>query len=461
MPESPLQSLERVLDRLEATEALVHAYVHVDADRAHAEAEAVGHTEAVGPLHGLPFAVKEVIEVAGIPASGGSRVLRDHVPTGDATVVGRLRAAGAVLVGTQVSHELTCGLDQPSTRNPWALDCYPGGSSAGAGASVAVGSAQVALGTDAAGSVRIPGAMTGVVALKPTAGLVSSAGIMREATAPSIDHVGILARTVGEVADVLAVISGPDPADAATLRTGAVSLATHETGFRIGTLKGMRLGVFGPATQEALNELVPPESDVVEVVNAAYEQLEKLGAILVPVELPTLVLSSSAVVTLFSVELAAAHRHLLARKRDQYHPAVVEMLEAALDVAPEQVAEAVDVRTRVRLEVEEAFASSGCGLLAGPTTPRTAMKLSSFDPTEELGTLIPYTCPFNLTGHPAVSVPCGFTGDGLPVGLQLVGQPFGEVGLLGAAAAYEQATSWSEHHPYPLLTADTSSAQAC
>ena len=447
MRESASSRLEQVSDRLGLTEAVVHAYVHVDIDRAREAAEAADATEPVGSLHGLPFAVKEVIDVSSVVTAAGSRVLADRIPGVDATVVRRLRGAGAVLVGTHVSHELTCGLDEPPTRNPWAPDRYPGGSSAGGGVSVAVGSAHFALGTDAAGSVRIPGAMTGVVGLKPTAGLVSSSGVVREATAPSIDHVGVLARRVSDVADVLAVIAGPDPADAATLRVSAGPPTTEAPGSEGALIEGIRLGVFGEATLGALNELVAPESEVVKVVDAAYEQLKELGATLVPVELPTLVRSSGAIFTFFSTELAAAHRRLLEPKRSAYHPAVAEMLEQALDVPSEQVAEAVEVRTALRHEVDEAFSTSGVPLLVSPTTPRVAMPLDSFDPTEELGTLIPYTCPFNLTGQPAVSVPCGFTSEGMPVGLQLVGLPFRDSEILRVAAAYEEATGWRDCHP--------------
>ena len=447
MRESASSRLERASDRLGATEAVVHAYVHVDIDEARKDAEAADATEPVGSLHGLPFAVKEVIDVSGVVTAAGSRVFADRVPGVDATVVQRLRAAGAVLVGTHVSHELTCGLDQPATRNPWAPDRYPGGSSAGGGVSVAVGSSDFALGTDAAGSVRIPGAMTGVVGLKPTAGLVSSSGVVREATAPSIDHVGVLARRVSNVAEVLAAIAGPDPADAATLRVSASPSTCELLGSEGASIEGLSLGVFGEATQDALNELVAPESEVVEVVDAAYQQLKELGATLVPVELPTLVRSSEAIFTFFSTELAAAHRRLLEPRRAAYHPAVAEMLAQALKTPSEQVVEAVEIRTTLRREVEKAFSTSGVRLLVSPTTPRVAMPLDSFDPTEELGTLIPYTCPFNLTGQPAVSVPCGFTGDALPVGLQIVGTAYGEAEVLRVASAYEQATGWHDRRP--------------
>lgn len=459
MPEPAVHRVEHALERLGATEALVHAYVHVDASGARAAAQAADAAESVGALHGLPFAVKEVIEVSGIPTSGGSQVLADHVPKQDATVVQRLRRAGAVLVGTQVSHELTCGLDQPPTRNPWDLRRYPGGSSAGGGVSVAVGSAHFALGTDAAGSVRIPGAMTGVVGLKPTAGYVSSHGVVRGATAPSIDHVGILARSVGDTADVLEVIAGPDPADAATLRATPASSPAEGLSRLRASIEGTRLAVLGEGTQSALDGLVAPEPDVVEVVHAAYRQLQDLGATLVPIELPTLVHSTEAIVTFFSTELAAAHRELLAQKQEDYHPAVGAMLTLALETPAEQIEHAVDTRTRLRHEVTQSFRAAEIEALVSPTTPRAAMPLDAFDPGEELGTLIPYTCPFNLTGQPAISVPCGFTSEGMPVGLQVVGPEFGESQILRVAAAYEQATGWHNRDPRIITEVASDSAR--
>ena len=357
---------------------------------------------------------------------------------------GRLRGAGAVLVGTHVAHELTCGLDEPPTRNPWALDSYPGGSSAGA--SVAVGSAAFALGTDAAGSVRIPAAMTGVVGLKPTAGLVSAHGVVRHATAPSIDNVGILARTVPEVSAVLEVIAGPDPADAATLWefTDVGAAASAEA---LGSLVGRRLGILGDSTRAALDARTPPEREVWSSFDVACDVLRQLGAALVPVELPALEAAPDAVFTFFSTELAAAHRHLLEDRAAGYHPGVLGMLVGALSIPESQVAEAVAFRRGLRAEVQATFSAGELDALVTPTTPRTAMPLASFDPATELGSLIPYTGPFNLTGQPAVSVPCGFTSSGLPIGLQLVGVPFDDAGLLRVAAAYEQATTWYDDEP--------------
>lgn len=446
MPESAVARLARTLRRLDETEPLIHAYVTVDREGAGAAARRIDGTGSDGPLAGRPFAVKEVISVAGVVAAGGSPAFADHVADRDATAVSRLRDAGAVLLGTHVSHELTCGLDEPPTRNPWSLDSYPGGSSAGGGASVAVGSAGFALGTDAAGSVRIPAAMTGVVGLKPTAGLVSARGVVRHASAPSIDNVGILARSVAEVSAVLAVIAGPDPGDASTLwrSTGVRSMRSTRATAR---LDGWRLGILGQATRAELDARTPPEPEVWDAFDAACDHLRSLGSEVVPVEIPALAAAPDAVVTFFSTELAAAHsRHLESRAAD-YHPEVRAMLVRALSIAADRVAEAVVFRNGLRGNVLEAFADAGLDALATPTTPRVAMSLASFDPATELGTLIPYTCPFNLTGQPAVSVPCGFSGGGLPIGLQLVGAPFQDAAMLGAAAAYEQATTWHDQAP--------------
>ncbi|MCY3561488.1 MAG: amidase [bacterium] len=447
MPERASSRLARALARLDETEPLVHAYVEVDRARAAAAARAVDSGDVTGPLAGWPFGVKEVFSVAGLSAAGGSPAFAAHVAASDASVVARLRAAGAVLVGTHVSHELTCGLDEPPTRNPWALTSYPGGSSAGGGVSVAVGSAQFALGTDAAGSVRIPAAMCGVVGLKPTAGLVSTHGIVRHATAPSIDNVGILARSVSEVAAVLAVITGPDAADAATLWGAGAALHASSGHSPAGGLEGRRLGVLGDATRAELDARTPPERAVWEAFEAVCAVLASLGAELVPVEIPALHRAPDAIFTLFSTELAAAHRQVLEGRAADYHPGVLEMLLGALATSQSQVAEAVGFRGALSDEVLAAFAAARLDALVMPTTPRVAMPLESFDPASELGTLIPYTCPFNLTGQPAVSVPCGFTASGLPIGLQLVGLPFQDVALLEVAAAYEQATTWHTRLP--------------
>ena len=208
-----VELVQATLERIEETEPLVHAYVRVTAERALEAARRADAEPQRGPLHGIPFGVKDVLATEGVPTEAGSRLLAGFVPDQDATAVRRLREAGAVLLGKHVTHEFACGQDVPPTRNPWNLEHYPGGSSAGGGVSVAVGSALAALGTDSGGSVRKPAAVTSVVGLKPTHGRVSGYGTVRQASAPSLDHVGTFTRTVEDAALVLQAIAGYDPAD--------------------------------------------------------------------------------------------------------------------------------------------------------------------------------------------------------------------------------------------------------
>ncbi len=439
MPENATEQMERILATAARTESEVHAYRHLLEQEARAAATEADASVSSSPVHGWPFAVKEVFDVAGVSTSGGSPAFEDRMPKTDATVVQRLRAAGAVLVGTQISHELTCGLDQPPTRNPWNLACYPGGSSAGAGASVAVGSARFALGTDAAGSVRIPAAMTGTTGLKPTSGLVSSHGVMRQATAPSIDHVGIIARSAAEIADVLAVITGPDPWDAATLRSRPLVEGSSKN--------PVRLAVLGEATLAALAEFRSLDPDIETSFLAACTIFEDAGAEIVRLELPSLPKAIDAVVTFFSAELACANAEPLADRKSAYDAKVAAMIESGLAIPEEQMSEAVHIRSLVRQEITAAFAATGTLFLLTPTTPRPAMPLAQFDPSEEIATLVPLTCPFNLSGNPAISLPCGQTRDGLPIGLQIVGRHYSDVSLLGLAGQFQQQTDWHMKRP--------------
>lgn len=454
MPESVSEKMEHIFARVYETEPVVHAYAHIDEESVRVAAEEADANGSTGPLHGQAFAVKEVIEVVGIATAGGSKVLKDHVPKEDATVVRRLYDAGALLIGTQVSHELTCGLDQPATRNPWNIECYPGGSSAGAGVSVAIGSANFALGTDAAGSVRIPAAMTGTVGMKATAGLISKQGVLRQASAPSIDNVGIVASRVAELAHVLDVISGPDPDDANSLHQIAENAFDEQLGTSV--LKGLRVAILGEKTRALLDETWIMDKEIDNAFISACDQLKDAGAELVTIELPSLAYAIPTIVTFFSTELAAAHRYLIYERAADYHPEVLSMLKQAIDTPASAVSDAVQLRARLSKEVLAAFNAANVEYLVTPTTPRVAMPLSTFDPTQELGSLIPYTCGFNLTGQPAISVPCGFTADGLPIGLQLVGLHYKDTNVLQVANAYEQMNTWCERKPTINFSQDSS-----
>ncbi|MEM8976986.1 MAG: amidase, partial [Pseudomonadota bacterium] len=405
--------LTYALDVAARTEELVHAYRHQLVSEAQVDATSAGGALLTSPIQGWPFAVKEVFDVAGVVTSGGSKAYQDRVPSNDATVVERLRSAGGILVGTQIAHELTCGLDQPPTRNPWDLSCYPGGSSAGAGVSVAVGSARFALGTDAAGSVRIPAAMTGTTGLKPTWGSISSRGVMRQASAPSIDHVGIIAKSAAEIAQILPILAGPDPWDKATLLSRPMIENT--------SLHGKKIAVLGESTIESVAQTCNIDPEVKAAFSEACDVFLQAGAEFIDLELPTLQMAVDATVTFFSAELACANANTLKERRGTFSPPVAEMIEAGLAISKDQLLNAIDTRLKLRHEVTSALTDADASFLLTPTSPRPAMPLAGFDPTSELATLIPFTCGFNLTGNPAISVPCGQTRNGLPIGLQIVG----------------------------------------
>lgn len=436
MRESATRRVEQAIANLHRTEPDVHAYARVFEKQALGQARQLDSESDRGSLHGVPFAVKEVFEVAGVETTGGSRALAGRIAEADAAVVQRLRSSGAVLVGTQVSHELTCGLDEPPTRNPCNLACYPGGSSAGAGVSVAVGSASFALGTDAAGSVRIPAAMTGVVGFKPSMGAVSKRGVIREASAPSIDNVGIVARDVALVANVFGAISFADAGDTQTSlrRPHVSSIEVSDRPF----LEGRRIAILGERTMEMLDRIFEQQLDVKVAFECCCERLQSRGARLVELELPGFARAGSIITTFFSQELAFAHRKLLHDRGADYHPQVREMLTAAMAASPTLLDDAVRLRMELAADVEHEFGALAVDALLTPTTPRVAMPLADFDPIIELRTLIPYTCAFNLTGHPAISIPNGVDGNGMPIGVQLVGHLYHDRALLRLAAALEQ-----------------------
>ena len=420
MNDSASAIVARTLAQIEKVDPTMRAFVHVLDPEARQVAAELDKNGCRGLLQGLTFGVKEVIDVAGVQTTGGCRNLGRRIPTRDATVVKRLKAAGSILVGTQVSHELTVGLDEPPTRNPWDLSRYPGGSSAGAGVSVITGCASFALGTDAAGSVRIPAAMTGTVGFKPTIGTVSKYGIMRQASAPSIDNVGIIATTVDLVSRVFDVIGGPDVADPQTLLR--VSFPRDNQVTRSSNLRGVKIGVLGRRTMDSINEIYPLQEQVGRVFLEACDRLKCEGAVLIDVEVLNWADAVSTVSTIFSFELADAHRTLLPRNGENYHPSVLGMLQQALKLSPLEIAEAVASRTRTSLSLKEAMLTANVNAIVTPTTPRPAMVLQSFEPSRELKSLIPYTCVCNLTGNPALSVPIGLTDEGIPIGLQVVGR---------------------------------------
>jgi aspartyl-tRNA(Asn)/glutamyl-tRNA(Gln) amidotransferase subunit A len=440
--------LEAYLARITALDGRVHAFATVTAEDALEAARAADTALAAGrsgPLAGIPVAVKDLLAVRGVVRGNGSLAFAGSAPAErDATAVVRLRAAGAVILGTTHMHELAFGptgvnplLGTPA--NPWGAGRVPGGSSSGSGAAVGFGLAPVALGSDTGGSIRVPASFCSVSGLKPTYGRVSRAGATPLAW--SLDHIGPLARSVEDLAIVLQVLAGHDPADPASAR---LPVPDYVAGLGRG-LRGLRVGV----PRHFALAVVDPE--VSRVFEAALADLRAAGAAVGDVTVPALEHSGQALGAVIISEAGAALRPLLGERIEQVSIEVRVYLELAKLLSAETYLAAQRYRTRLYEEMRAALATAD--VLALPTTllppPRDgelAVRIGTSD-VGAIEAIARLTGPFNLTGLPALSVPCGFTAEGLPVGLQLVGNPFAETRVLAAGHAYQGVTDWHRRRP--------------
>lgn len=431
---SAVEAVESVLGCLERTEPLIHAYTRVRAEEAVEEAWRLDRElirdGSVRPLHGVPFAVKDVLWTRDMPTEAGSRILAGFRPPEDATAVRLLRDAGGILIGKHVAHEFVTDPSIPETRSAWNPQHYAGGSSAGAGASVAAGSALVALGTDAGGSTRKPAALNGVVGLKPTYDRIDRHGVVPPSG--SMDSIGVVTKTVEDCGRVLNVLGPRDPA--------ASPVADHAPQRDELRLDRVRLGLCDYFFDARLQD------EVRAAVEEALDELQLLGASLIRVDLPSLELVSPAGFTIFLAEGASAHREWLREHRDDYRPATRRALELGLALPAVHLEAAQRARAAVCDELADAFRRDRLDALVAPTLPITSRAVEEIDVGSYLREYTAYTMPANLTGLPAITVPCG-TALGLPVGLQLIGRPFDEAGLLDIGRAYERTASWSELGP--------------
>jgi aspartyl-tRNA(Asn)/glutamyl-tRNA(Gln) amidotransferase subunit A len=440
--------IEDHLAEVAARDGRVHAFAHVTVDAALLAARAADAALARGeggPLTGVPIAVKDNVAVRGVVGTNGSPAFAGAPPAStDATAVARLRAAGAVVLGTTHMHELAFGptgvnpaLGTPA--NPWAPGRVPGGSSSGSGAAVAAGLVPAALGTDTGGSVRIPASLCGVTGLKPTYGRVSRAGVTPLAW--SLDHVGPLARSVEDVALVLEAIAGADPGDATCARV-AVPRYAEALGR---SCRGLRIGV------PRHFALAGVDAEVRERFTQALGDLRRAGAVVRDVTVPFIEHATRAVGALMLPEADGALRPLLGARLEHVGVEARILLELAKLVTARHYLAAARLRTRLYEELRGVLAA--VDLLALPTTPIPAPAVGEL--TVRVGeathgvleALVVFTTPFNLTGLPALALPCGFTRAGLPVSLQLVGRPFAEPALLAAGHAYQRETDWHTRRP--------------
>lgn len=448
---SATELVTSTLDRLDATEPVVHAYATVVAEAALARAreadQAQAHGRDLGPLHGIPVAVKDLIHTAGIPTEAGSRTLRGNVPRTDAVAVSRLAAAGAILIGKAVTHEFAYGLNLPPTRNAWDPTRYPGGSSAGSGVSVAVGSALGSLGTDTGGSGRVPAAVNGLVALKPTYGQVSRAGVI--SMSATLDTVVPMARTAADCAAMFDALINPSPPGpstwAADVHAGADPVALAGPGIRIGVDRAVHLtrGV---------------DADVRTCVERALTAFQDLGAEIVAIDLPEAELAVPVTVLIVMVETSNYHRRLLRSSADRYDPKTRVMLEAGELLPGSAYVEAQRQRAMLIDRVRQTFERNQLDVVAAPTHPVPAVPMDYLTnpltaaPDEGFSRALVHTGLANLAGLPAITIPAGFARTGLPVGLQLMGRPHSERLLLALADRYQCRTDWHTRRPAWLPT---------
>lgn len=423
---SPLDLVDRCLKRMEALEPRVHAWVLVDADGAREAASAAGdeiaHGQDRGPLHGIPLGIKDLFDVTGWPTLAGSRLRAGHRAERDATVITRLRAAGAILLGKTVTTEFA-SFDPPPTRNPWNLERTPGGSSSGSAAAVALGMCLAAIGSQTGGSITRPASFCGVAGCKPTFGRVSSFGVVP--LSRHMDHVGPLANSVRDLAAILDAIAGYDPADATTadVPVGQYLAGCHSP-------SPPRLGVVTDSF------FATAAAAVTTVTREAENRLRAAGALLNDVLFP----SSFAEVTaqhrcMMGVEAAEYHEAMFRNHRDQYGPNIASLIEEGFKVNALDYTRALVHRRQLTRDLLDCFGE--CDALVTPATTTTAPGLETTgDPK--------FNSPWSYVGYPTISVPCGLAEDGLPVSLQLIGRPFDEARLFSAAAWCEQAIGFNE-----------------
>jgi len=443
---SPVELTEAVIERIDALNGTLNAFITVLADDARAQAKAVEAEILVGiyrgPLHGVPVSIKDLFATKGIRTTAGSRVLANWVPDEDATVVDRLREAGAVLVGKNNMLEFAYASVHPDygpTLNPWDLTRSTSGSSSGSSAAVAAGMGYGSVGTDTGGSIRLPAAYCGIVGLKPTYGRVSRHGVVPVSW--SCDHVGPMTRTVADCAAMLGVIAGEDERDATS---GRVPVPDYQS-FLGADIKGRRIAICDAYLRKSV------DSSVQILVETAIRQLEALGATVEEIELPPPSEAVPALLGILTPEATAFHLRWLQERPEDYTPAVRERLELGAITPALSYLQAQRVRQRIVNEMRSAL--RGFDVVAMPTAPTAATLLETdlvtsaeADP-DLLAALINFTGPFDLTGFPAISIPCGFTENGLPVGLQLVAHPYAETTLFNVAQAYESSTDWHRRKP--------------
>ena len=442
---SPVEATQAYLERINNLDFRYNSYLTVCQDEALQAArqaeQAIAQGHYLGPLHGIPVAIKDQFWTKGIRSTGGSRILADFIPDEDATVVANLKKAGAILLGkTNLTEFALTGFSHRYSipRNPWNLEMYTGGSSSGSGAATAAFLCATSLGEDTGGSIRFPATWCGLVGLRPSWGRVSRYGVMRGVW--SMDTVGPISRTVEDAALTLGAIAGYDPKDPYTWNMPVPDYRSALDG----DIKGRRIGII---TEQFNSELVEPE--VREAVVKAIAVLGELGASVEEVSLPLTNHASVISGVLLAVEPALDHRQWIKNRLQDYgHDNRIGLLVGSIMPA-QAYYKAQKLRSLLRQQVLEALERYEVLLL--PTSGKPAQRVED-DPlitSKQTASRLPYlfTRIFNLASAPALSLPCGFSSQGLPIGLQIGGRPGGEETVLKVAHAYEQNSPWHTMRP--------------
>ncbi len=435
---SPVELTHHCLTLIEKLNPILNAYITVTAesalDRARQAEREIYRGLYLGPLHGIPIGLKDIIDTAGVRTTAASALFKDRVPAEDAEVVRRLRLGGAILLGKQNMHEFAYGgssiiSNYGPVHNPWNTSRIAGGSSGGSAAAVASALCFAAVGTDTAGSVRLPAAYCGAVGLKPTYARISTQGIIP--LAPSFDHVGAIANSVYDAALVLQVISGRESADPCNEPSFISAFDKLPQNLRVGVPRAFFFDDLHPDIAAAMETAI-------QVFTSFHAQIREVN-----LDVPT-------DRTLATAEAYAYHKDFVARSPELYQPATLERIKAGENISADDVLRAAHELEASRRAIGKIF--DEVDVLLTPTVPIPPPSITDLQEhpeslrAQEL-IMLRNTRPFNVWGIPAISVPCGFTKDGLPIGLQLAAAPGHGITLLQAAQAYEQATKWHEKMP--------------
>jgi aspartyl-tRNA(Asn)/glutamyl-tRNA(Gln) amidotransferase subunit A len=439
---SPVELTRRYLERIQQIEPRVNCFITLTADAAMLEAHqaemeinAGGYR---GPLQGIPLAIKDLYETAGVATTHGSKIFAGHVPAEDGFVVKKLRQAGAVILGKLNMHEIALGVTNVNPhygacRNPWDLERMTGGSSGGSAAALAAGLCLGSMGSDTGGSIRIPASLCGVVGLKPTRGRISLSGVLPLSW--NMDHAGPMARRVRDVAILLQTVAGYDAADPYSVN---VPVGSYLDGLE-GGVHNWRIAL---ANDEFFSQAEP---EVLQAVQQAAAIFAELGAHVIPAPAPDGHAAARANVCMVTSDAAAYHQEWMQTRAADYGDDIYERLQGGADRTAAEYSHCRREQQRQIREYEHFFGEYD--LLLTPTAPVTAPLIEGPNAVEQARLLTRFTAPFNLTRLPAISIPCGFTASGLPIGLQIVAPPWAEARLLQAAHAYEQAAGWGARTP--------------